>query len=367
MIPVEGLPVKVTDRNNNYSSGLTDKDGKITVPGNSGYTNGDGDVTVGYEDADGNRYTLKVKVARYENGRPIPDAKVSVGSTGNITVVLPDGVDMDKDHRIVVTVTDNKDVPQPGLTVTVKGDMGQNERGVTDKNGQIVVPPVDNAEIRHGAYIYGYPDGTVRPEGKMTRAEAAAVFARLLAEGRNESIRSGAFTTFSDVNPGDWYAGYVGYLQSYNVLAGYGDGTFRGNAAISRAEFVTMAVRFYEALRGESVTGNAGGPAFSDVYDSYWAVTYIRAAADSQWINGYPDGTFQGDRDITRAEVVTIVNRLLGREADRAYIDANLSSLNRFSDLKNAYYWAYYNIMEAANSHIAEYSDGGGEVWIGLY
>jgi hypothetical protein len=223
------------------------------------------------------------------------------------------------------------------------------------------MPPLNADEIRHGAYIVGYPDGTVKPESSMTRAEAATIFARLLAESRKDTIRNGVYNTFPDVTANDWYAGYVGYLQGYNVLTGYGDGSFSGDNPITRAEFVTMAVRFYEALRGEKVTGSNSGSAFSDVYDSYWAVEYIRTAADSKWIHGYPDGTFQGDKEITRAEVVTIVNRLLGRVADKAYIDANLSKLIRFTDLGNPNYWAFYDIIEAANSHIV--AEGDGEVW----
>ena len=101
------------------------------------------------------------------------------------------------------------------------------------------------------------------------------------------------------------------------------------------------------------------------MYDSYWAVTYIRAAEDSGWVNGYPDGSFGGERDITRAEVVTVVNRLLNRVPDKAYIGANLSSLNRFSDLQNPNYWACYDIMEAANSHVL--LDGEVEAWRELY
>jgi hypothetical protein len=132
----------------------------------------------------------------------------------------------------------------------------------------------------------------------------------------------------------DWYAGYAAYLQSFNVLAGYPDGTFGGDSAITRAEFITMAARFHEALRFEPVTGSESNPAFPDVYGSYWAVTYINAAAENRWVSGYPDGTFAPDKAITRAEVVAVVNRLLGRVPDRVYIDGNLNKLSNFPDLK---------------------------------
>ena len=106
--------IAVTDKHDNYSEGRTDKAGQLTVPGTSGNTNADGDTTVGWEDEDGDRWTLTVTVVDYETGRPIEDAGVSIGKGGNITVVLPDGEDMDEDNRITVTVTDNERRPQEG-------------------------------------------------------------------------------------------------------------------------------------------------------------------------------------------------------------------------------------------------------------
>jgi len=113
-----------------------------------------GKTTAGYEDADGNRWTLTVKVEDYETGRPIEGAGVSIGKTGNITVTLPDGVDMDENNRITVTVTDHKKEPQEGLNVTAKADMGQTASGKTDEEGKVAVPSVAKKE-RHGAYIVG--------------------------------------------------------------------------------------------------------------------------------------------------------------------------------------------------------------------
>jgi len=226
------------------------------------------------------------------------------------------------------------------------------------------IPKLDSdASERHAAYIRGYPDGRVRPEGNMTRAEAAAVFARLLADSRGEDIGRPVFNTFPDIPASAWYAGYVAYLSGYNIIYGYSNGNFGGNEPITRAEFVTMAVRFYEALHGERVTGSQNGTSFTDVYESYWAVAYIRAAADNEWVIGYGDGSFGGERGITRAEVVTIVNRLLGRCADRAYVDANRNRLCRFSDMENQRHWAFYDIAEATNTHIPESCGNEAEVW----
>lgn len=142
---VEGLAVSVTDKNANYCGGKTDKAGQLTVPGSSGTTNEDGNATVGYEDADGSRWTLTVQVERTETGRPIADAAVSVGRTGNITASLPKGQDMDSRHRVTVTVTDQETTPQKNVTVIVKSDLGGTAQGQTNKDGELTVPAADSA------------------------------------------------------------------------------------------------------------------------------------------------------------------------------------------------------------------------------
>lgn len=348
---VAGMSVSVTDKNANYCEGKTDKAGQLTVPGSTGATNEDGKATVGWEDADGDRWTLTVKVEDYETGRPIEGADVSIGKTGNITVTLPDGEDMDENNRIIVTVTDHKKAPQEGLTVTVKGDLGQSERGKTDEAGKVALPSVTKTE-RHGAYIYGYTDGTFGPERNMTRSEAAAIFARLLADKNGDTITTAAKTRFSDIPANAWYSGYVKYLVNYDVVYGRGENIFAPNDPITRAEFTAFAVRFFEAYGDGSAEIMEQYEGFEDVSSGYWAAEYIKDAAIHGWIKGYGDGTFRADRFITRAEVVTIVNRLLGRQADEAYIDANFRRLNTFSDLNDSY-WAYYDVMEAANTHTA--------------
>ncbi len=174
---VPGMSIAVTDKNDNYSSGKTDAAGQITVPTGSGKTNEDGKVTGGYEDADGNRWTLTVKVIRTDTKRPIPGSDVSIGKTGNISIILPDGTDMDAKHQVTIVVTDNKKVPQENKNITVKNDLNQTASGKTDKNGELTVPETEETE-RHGVYILGYPDGTFGPARSMTRSEAAAIFAR---------------------------------------------------------------------------------------------------------------------------------------------------------------------------------------------
>lgn len=357
---VANMFIAVTDRQDNYCEDSTDANGQITVPDTTGKTNEDGNATVGWEDEDGDRWTITVKVEDHETGRPIEDAEVSIGKGGNITVTLPDGTDMDEDNRITVTVTDQKREPQEGLTVIIKGDLGQKETGETDENGKLTVPAVVESEY-HGAYVVGYTDGTFGPDRDMTRSEAATIFARLLAQRNGERITAPTKTTFPDVPTNAWYAGYVSYLARYGIAVGYTDGLFHGDEPITRAEFTAMAVRFFDTY------GN-GDPAimeeysgFWDVSPGHWAAGYIADAARYGWVVGYGDGTFHADDEITRAEVVTIVNRLLGREADQEYIADHPRGLVLFPDVSKSY-WAYYDILEAANGHTASMQDA--ETWL---
>lgn len=357
---VANMFIAVTDRQDNYCEDSTDANGQIIVPDTTGKTNEDGNATVGWEDEDGDRWTITVKVEDHETGRPIEDAEVSIGKGGNITVTLPDGTDMDEDNRITVTVTDQKREPQEGLTVIIKGDLGQKETGETDENGKLTVPAVVESEY-HGAYVVGYTDGTFGPNRDMTRSEAATIFARLLAQRNGERITAPTKTTFPDVPVNAWYAGYVSYLARYGIAVGYTDGLFHGDEPITRAEFTAMAVRFFD-------TYGDGDPAimeeysgFWDVSPGHWAAGYIADAARYGWVVGYGDGTFHADDEITRAEVVTIVGRLLGREADQEYIADHPRGLVLFPDVSKSY-WAYYDILEAANGHTASMQDA--ETWL---
>ena len=348
---VSGMSISVTDKNDNYASGKTDKAGQITVPNGNGKTNEDGKITGGYEDADGDRWTLTVKVIHTDTKRPISGSDVSIGKTGNITVMLPNGTDMDVKHQVTVIVTDHKKNPQENKNITVKGDLNQTEKGKTDKNGELTVPEVEQTE-RHGIYIVGYTDGTFGPSRSMTRAEAAAIFARLLAEKNGDTISTAANTKFADIPAHAWYSGYVKYLSNNGITYGKSKTVFAPNDAITRAEFTTMAVRFFDVYGDGDAEIMEQFSGFHDVSSGYWAAEYIKYAALHGWINGYGDGSFHAEREINRAEVVTIVNRLLGREADEDYIADNLRKLNTFSDVTKRH-WAYYAVMEAANAHTA--------------
>ena len=267
-------------------------------------------------------------------------------------MTLPDGIDIDAANRILLLLTDNLQKPLPGWTIIVKGDK-DTETGKTDEDGILIVPESIRQE-KHGAYIVGYPDGTFGPERSMTRSEATAIFARLLAERKGDTIVPVEKTKFEDIPANAWYSGYAKYLNNYGVVYGTEEGKFSPDKPITRAEFVAMAVRFFEVYGDGNPVIMEQYAEFNDVSDGYWAAEYIKDAAIYGWVKGYGDGTFRASQEITRAEVVIIVNRLLDRTADAAYIAKNLRDLNTFSDMEKTH-WAYYAVMEAANAHTATF------------
>lgn len=267
-------------------------------------------------------------------------------------MTLPSGKTLD-DNYYTITVTDNKGKTTAGIDVTLK-DKNNSVSGATDANGQLIMPA-----NTHNSYVVGYEDGAFKPENNMTRAEAAAIFARNIAERKGENISSRK-SSFKDVSSKDWFNNYIAYLEKYKVISGYDDKTFKPDEHITRAEFVTMCMRFY-ALDTKAAAAKKN--IFNDVPKSHWASGYIYSAVGMGWINGYSDSTFTPDSNITRAEVVTIVNRVTGRAADTEYINKNVSAVNKFTDLKDKSYWAFYEILEASNTH--KTVDGkSGETWV---
>ena len=193
----------------------------------------------------------------------------------------------------------------------------------------------------HYSYLIGYSDGTVRPNGKITRAEVATIFFRLLDDDTRAKYWSSE-NNFSDVSADKWYNNAVSTLSRMGVIGGYADGTFRPDAPISRAEFAKIAVSFTQN------TGSATYNYFTDVKTTDWFAPYVTAAKDAGLIEGYSDGSFKPESKITRAEACAIVNRTLGRKPSKAHM--KISDRIDWPDVQTTD-WFYEAIMEATNSH----------------
>lgn len=197
----------------------------------------------------------------------------------------------------------------------------------------------------HFAYIVGYEDGTVRPENNITRAEVATIFFRLLTEESREAYYS-EVNAFTDVSDGEWYNNAISTLVNADIITGYTDGSFRPDAYITRAELAAIASRFDDISGGET--------RLTDI-DGHWAEELISSAYNKGWVDGYPDGSFRPDQNITRAEVMTLVNRVLERAVDQ---DGMLDDMVTWSDNQPSS-WYYEAVQEATNSH--DYSRDEGE------
>lgn len=193
----------------------------------------------------------------------------------------------------------------------------------------------------HYSYLIGYSDGTVRPNGKITRAEVATIFFRLLDDDTRAKYWSSE-NNFSDVSADKWYNNAVSTLCNMGVIGGYADGTFRPDAPISRAEFAKIAVSFTQN------NGSAVYNYFTDVKTTDWFAPYVTAAKDAGLIEGYSDGSFKPESKITRAEACAIVNRTLGRKPSKAHM--KISDRIDWPDVQTTD-WFYEAIMEATNSH----------------
>ena len=213
----------------------------------------------------------------------------------------------------------------------------------------------------HYAYVMGYPDGTVRPNGSITRAEVSTILFRLLSD----KTRDEYFTTessFTDVKAGAWYNNSIATLEKAGVIVDTAKGgAFRPNEAITRAELAAMLAQFSDAKPVKGVK-------FSDVPAEHWAYEAIAIAAKMGWIEGYPDGTFRPDATITRAEMMTLVNRALERvPSDEDHLLSKRVMLT-FPDCKSGD-WFYIAVQEATNSHTYERAateKNGDEQWTAL-
>ena len=193
----------------------------------------------------------------------------------------------------------------------------------------------------HYAYVVGYPDGLVHPERNITRAEVATIFFRMLLDESREYFWAQE-NDFSDVAETDWFNNAVSTLANAQLINGYPDGSYRPNANITRAEFATIAIRFFLDEDVEIEENN-----LSDV-KGHWAEANINLAYALELINGYPDGTFRPDQKITRAEAMAIVNRVLKRAPEKDHL---LKDMIEWPDNLNTAAWYYADVQEATNSH----------------
>ena len=276
------------------------------------------------------------------------------------------------DDKVVIDQTFGAAVTEKALDIAGYNVFGESEKTITIGVGanEIIfyytrvvypyVPVVKPALNRddHYAYVVGYPDGMVRPSGNITRAEAATIFFRLLTDdSRNQFWMT--TNTYSDVNRGDWFNNAVSTLSNAGIISGYPDGTFRPNAPITRAEMSKIIALFAKLNKSEDRFNDIAG---------HWAEAYIKLAAGNGWIAGYPDGSFKPQQNITRAETMTMINRVLERVPS---VESHLLPYNAmltFPDCQSGQ-WFYIAVQEATNSHTYERAaseKNGDEQWIAL-
>ncbi len=305
------------------------------------------------------RYTIDANAGH--GGKISPDGKVRVtrGSDKTFAITPIDGYEVSDvmvDGKSVGMV-DSYTFKNVKANHTIKAVFEKIEQ-MTDPDETSVTDPNETGVSDwlntkyHNAYLCGYTNGNFGLNNNMTRAEAAQMFYNLLLEQNIPSVVS-----FTDVSEDAWYAKAVNTLASLGIVEGIGNNQFAPEQAITRAEFTVIAMRFADLdISGENI--------FTDVSSDDWFYEQVVGSIKYGWITGYEDGTFRPYNTITRAEVTTIVNRMLGRVAEKKYVDEYADKLCQFADVAKEN-WAYYNIMEATNAHDYSKSDGT-ETWKSL-
>lgn len=206
----------------------------------------------------------------------------------------------------------------------------------------------------HINYVVGYSDKTVRPENNITRAEVASIFFRLMKEDVRDQYKT-ADNNFSDVNKTDWFVTSVSTLTKAGIISGYEDGTFRPNQQITRAEFAAIASRF------DKTEVDTSKSTLTDIEGS-WAEESIKRAEALGYVSGYEDGTFRPDQPITRAEVMSLLNRVLHRDTVTLQTLQNRPDMLKWTDNMDTSKWYYIAVQEATNNHDEKF-DSGNEEW----
>ena len=331
------------------------------------YHSANNGIGVGSANVTDRAHLLQVKVDEVriitatadDNGKITPAGGVPVPLNGSQTFqITPDDgyhiQDVKVDDKSVGAVKEYtfKDVTEPH---TIHATFARNSSGGSHKP-TVTIPddvPTGLNGKDHYAYVVGYPDGMVYPQKNITRAEVATIFFRLLKDETREANMTKS-NSYNDMKDGAWYTCAVSTLSKMGIIKGYEDGSFKPDASISRAEFAAIAARF-------DPDGDKTPATFSDV-SSHWAKDEISIAANHGWIKGYEDGSFKPDQKITRAETMTLVNRVLKRLPETK--DDLHKDMKTWPDNQNESAWFYLAVQEATNSHYQKLKkDGIHETW----
>ena len=285
-----------------------------------------------------------IKATAGANGSISPNGTISVSRGANKTFSIKANAgyeiaDVRVDGTSVGTVRtyEFKNVTKAHeIYATFKKTENEPEQEVADPEKTGVAGLLET--VKHDAYLHGYGNGEFGPNNNMTRAEAAQMFYNLLRE-KNVTVT----VRFTDVPDDAWYATAVNTLASLGILKGVGEDKYDPTRAISRAEFAAIATRFAKV-------NLEGSTPFDDVSDADWYYNAVLTAVNYGWINGYGDNTFRPYNTVTRAEVTTIVNRMLARRADKDFVADHINNMRTFNDVDSSF-WAYHYIMEATNGH----------------
>ena len=251
-----------------------------------------------------------------------------------------DKVDSVKITGIQSEPGESPNVASDAVIKNAKGEDVTANYKITYVNGVLKAIEVLNKEI-HFNYVIGYTDGTIRPNNNISRAEVATIFFRLLTdEARTQYDKT--TSSFSDIKDGAWCCRAVSTLTNMGIIKGYTDGSFQPNKSITRAELATIIARFAKL--------DVNTKTFSDI-NGHWAQKNIELAAGNGWINGYEDGTFRPNNNITRAETFAMINRVLDRQTESVSDLLPTSEMNMWSDNLNENAWYYKDVQEATNYH----------------
>ena len=347
--------VYVYDNGVYLGSDVIDSNGYFSVTWNSPYVSTDRTldyyVNGDYTTTKDSGYSMIPTVNAVSAGAKF--VRGNAGANATVTVYDASGVKLGSTtagNTGIYNVTLNREL-RAGETIKVEAkEAGKIARSTDYKIGGVTV---STEKVSQPSYIAGFPDGTFKPGKEVTRAEAVRMFVKLVNNGAE--LPKNPTTSFKDANNA-WYSDEINYAVAKGFIKGYSDGTFKPNQAITRAEFAQMISTFVK-------NGYPGTGSFKDV-KGHWASDAISALYGNKNIKGYGDGTFKPDQKLTRAEAVTILNSVFGRNTkSNSFANVSEAGLRRFSDVSKSH-WAYYEILDASNGHNAAKIEGMDQVSI---